>query len=120
MGGSLSKPSSCKVRNRLGCPVQLLAAQPAASAEAAARQIFHRAELAHGSEHVIQAEFHEPGLVVAVRFEFRGQEVEKAFKVPNEAVLLLRAFDKELAFRLAGPSGSEPAPELAWGAALWE
>lgn len=115
MGSSQSSgPSGCKVRNRLGCPVELHALlSPTTPTAVASPRI---ATVAHGGEQLIQFESHSPnGVLVSVRFLW-GAEVRKVFRVPNGGSLLLRAFDKgELAFRVtrAGDGGgSEAAVEL--------
>ncbi|CAE7634752.1 ylbC [Symbiodinium sp. CCMP2456] len=106
MGGSSSKASTCRVRNRLGCSVRLLTPQPPGNG-------MQQVEIAHGAEHLIEGAG-EDGHVIAVRFQFQGQEYDKAFKVPSDAVLLLRAFEKgEIAFRVQTAAGSSPAEEAA-------
>eukprot|EP00439_Symbiodinium_sp_Y106_P073313 s472_g13.t2 len=64
----------------------------------------------------------EDGHVIAVRFQFQGREYDKAFKVPSDAVLLLRAFEKgEIAFRVQTATGSSPAEEAAVDSVqLWQ
>ncbi|CAK9027987.1 Uncharacterized membrane protein YlbC [Durusdinium trenchii] len=112
-----SKPSSCRVRNRLGCPVQLDAVPSSGSSSSTARI---SACLVHGGEQLIQVENHSPeGVLVAVRFPWQGSEVNKVFTVPNEAVLLLRAFEKgELAFRVTRADGGSEAAVALEGPAL--
>eukprot|EP00435_Cladocopium_sp_Y103_P016109 s691_g4.t1 len=118
MGSSQSSgPSGCKVRNRLGCPVELYAVLSPPSPTAAPSAPRISATVPHGGEELIQFESHSPnGVLVSVRFHWNGAEVRKVFRVQNAGSLLLRAFDKgELAFRVtrAGDgSGSEAAVEL--------
>ncbi|CAE7535525.1 ylbC [Symbiodinium pilosum] len=115
MGGSLSsKTSTCRVRNRLGCPVQLVAPTSGGSGGAFCPLI-----VAHGAEHLIESADPE-GQIVAIRFQLGGREYDKAFKVPNDAVLLLRVFEKEeIAFRVQTAAGSLPAEEVDV-ADLWQ
>ncbi|CAE7507058.1 ylbC [Symbiodinium natans] len=112
MGGSLSSaPSTCRVRNRLGCPVQLRIVQAGNGMKEFA--------VPHGAEHVIEGAIDQ---LVAIRYQIHGQWYDKAFKVPPDAVLLLRAFEKgEIAFRIQTATGSSPAEEAALDPAhLWQ
>eukprot|EP00434_Breviolum_minutum_P020007 symbB.v1.2.017649.t1/scaffold1373.1/size231899/14 len=119
MGSSTSKPSSCKVRNRLGCPVQLdavLSPPGDTSLIAAATSSRVSVKLSHGGEESIGFESHSPdGMLMSIRFHWNGEDVRKVFRVPNDGSLLLRAFDKgELAFRVTrvGDGGTEAAITL--------
>ena len=138
MGAATSRPSSCKVRNRLGRPAHLEAFAPKLCPTV----------LVHGGEQQLAVDAAE--LLLAVAFEWPQEErvvkapwraktwgktwenmekqgrnghfrpykpcfggLSEVFRVPAGGVLLLRAFGTDLAFRLQLPDGgSQEAAEL--------